>query len=109
MTDTAKVLAQSIPTAGVLTDTYTVPAATSAIVSTIKVANQGAATQFRVSVAVAAAADTPKQYVYYDVPIAANDTFSATEGWTLGATDVLRCQSGSGQVSFNVFGVQVTP
>lgn len=107
--DTAKVLGQALPAAGTLADLYTVPAAAKTVVSTLKVCNQSSApTTFRVAIAVAGAADASKQYVYYDVPIDANDTFSATEGWTIGATDVIRVRSGNGQVSFNLFGVEVT-
>lgn len=108
MADTQKVLGQVIPTAGTLTTAYTVPGATSTVVSTLKVCNQGPATTFQVSIAVAGVADTPKQYVYYNVPLGFADSFSATEGWTLAATDVIRVSSVSGLVSFNVFGVEVT-
>lgn len=108
MADKAKVLGQSFPGAGVLTAAYTVPSATQAVVSTIKVCNQGPATTFQIAVAVAGAASEAKQFLYYDLPLAANDVYSATEGWTLQATDVIRAQSASGQVSFNVFGLEVT-
>ena len=108
MTDTAKVLGQSIPAAGTLTTLYTVPAATSAIVSTLTACNQSAtATTIRVSIALAGAADTAKQYIYYDLALAANDNFSATQGWTLATTDVVRCYSANGLVSFNLFGAQI--
>ena len=84
------------------------PASTTAVISTIKVCNQtGSATTFRISVAVAGAADAAKQYLYYDTPIAANDTYSATEGWSLATTDVIRVQSANGSCSFNIFGVEV--
>ena len=107
MSDTAKVLAQSIPAAGSLTNVYT--AALMAVVSSIKACNQSPyPTTFRISVAVAGAADSSKQYLYYDVAIPGNDTFTATEGWTLAATDVLRCQSANGSVSFNVFGIEIS-
>lgn len=109
MADTPKVLAQSIPAANVLTDAYTVPAATKTVVSTLKACNQGSQpTTFRVSVAVAGVADTPKQYLHYDVPLDGNDSFSATEGYTLGAGDVVRVRSANGLCSFNLFGVEVT-
>ena len=109
MADTPKVLGQSIPAAATLTTLYTVPGATSTVLSTLKVCNQSAQpTTFRVSIAVAGAADTPKQYVYFEVPLAGNDSFSATEGWSLAATDVVRVQSANGLVSFNLFGVEVT-
>lgn len=105
--DNAKVLGQSIPVAATLTDLYAAPI--SAVISTLKVCNQDAnPTTFRVSIAVAGAADATKQYVYYDVPIDGNDSFSATEGWTLGPADVVRVRSASGLCSFNLFGVEVT-
>lgn len=107
--DNIKVLAQSLPAMAALTDAYTVPANSRSVVSTLKVCNQaGAPTSFRISVAVAGAVDAAKQYLYYDVPLSANDTFSATEGWTLGAGDVVRVRSANGQCSFNLFGDEVT-
>lgn len=109
MADVAKVLGQSIPAAAVLTTLYTVPGATSAVVSTITACNESASeVKIRVSVAVAGAADEAKQYIYYDLPIAAKDNFSATQGWTLATTDVVRCYSDNGAVAFNLFGVEVT-
>lgn len=106
---TVKVLAQSNPSATTLTDAYTVPAATTATVSSITVCNQAAsATTFRVSVAVAGAANATKQYLYYDVSLDAYDTFVATIGITLGAADVIRVYSGNASTSFNIFGVQTT-
>lgn len=108
MADTLKVLAQSIPVAGTLTDAYTVPGATQAVVSTIVVTNQGALlANFRISIAVAGAADTLSQYIRYDVPVGGNDGFDITIGVTLGAADVIRVYSSNGLVSFNILGVQV--
>ena len=79
MADTFKTLAQVKPLAATLTDAYTVPASRSSTISTITVCNQSAtATAFRISVAVAALADTAKQYIAYDTPIAGNDTISFT-------------------------------
>ena len=68
----------------------------------------GTATTFRLSVAAAGAADATKQYLYYDVSLPANDTFTATVGITLATTDVLRAYAGSANVSVNAFGVEVT-
>ena len=109
MPTVAKVLGQSKPSATTLTDVYTVPALTTATVSTLIVANQSAtATSFRVSVAIAGAADDPEQYVYYDIAIPGNDTFAATMGITMGATDVLRVYNTLATCSFSVFGVEIT-
>ena len=109
MTVTSKVLGQSKPSAATLTDAYTVPASTATTVSTIVASNQSAtATSFRVSVAVAGAADTAAQYLYYDIVIPGNDTFAATLGITLAATDVVRVYNTLATLSFNIFGVEVT-
>lgn len=105
--DTLKVLSQTKPLATTLTDAYTVPGATTALVSTIAVCNQSATpTSFRVSVAVAGLADTAKQYLYYDVTISGNDTFAATLGISLGAADVVRVYATLATISFSLFGIE---
>lgn len=109
MTDTFKVLAQSAPAANTLTDLYTVPAATSTAASSIFVCNRDtAATTFRISVAIAGAADAVAQYLYYDLPIKANDTFVATVGITLATTDKIRVYAGGSLVTFSLFGLEIT-
>lgn len=106
-TSTAKVLGQSKPLAAALTAMYTVPASTTTICSTITVCNQSAtATAFRISVAIGASADTPAQYLYYDVPIPGNETFAATMGISLNAGDVVRVYNTLATCSFNLFGVE---
>lgn len=110
MTDTLKNLGGgSSPVANTLTALYTVPAATSATVSSVVACNTtvGPVT-FRISVAPAGAADAISQYLYYDQPLAAKDTFVATIGLTLATTDVIRVEASSTGVAFNVFGVEVT-
>lgn len=104
-----KILGQSKPSAATLTDMYTVPALTSAVCSSIVICNQsGTPTLFRVSVAIAGAADTPAQYLYYDAPIGSYGTFIATIGITLGAGDVVRVYNNLATCSFNLFGQQNT-
>lgn len=109
MAETNKVLAQTNPGAASLTDSYTVPGATQAIISSIVVCNRsGTSTSFRISIAVAGAADDPKQYIYYDVVIPGNDTFVATIGMTLGAADKIRVYATLATLTFTTFGVEVT-
>lgn len=109
MTDTVKVLAQSNPAATTLTDIYTVPGATSTILSSIVVCNQsGSSKTFRISVAVAGAGDDPKHYLYYDTSINANDTLTATLGITLAASTVVRVYASTTDLSFSLFGVEMT-
>ena len=107
--DTLKVLAQSNPVIATLTDLYTVPVATSVSISSISVCNQSAvATTFRISVAVAGAVDSVRQYTHFDLPITGNNTYIATIGMTLAATDKIRVFAGNPSLSFNLFGVEVT-
>lgn len=97
-----------MPAAGVLTDCYTAPG--KVVVSSFTACNQSKTidANIRMSVVVAGAADEAKQYIYYDLPLFAADTFIATIGITLSAGDVLRVLSDSGLVSFNFFGVEIT-
>ena len=109
MADTIKVLAQLNPNATTLTDLYTVGAGVSAVVSSIVVCNQAAtAGTFRISVAVAGAADNIKQYIYYDIAIPAKDTFIATIGLSLATTDKIRVYASSASFSFSAYGVEVS-
>jgi hypothetical protein len=109
MAEILRTLAQSAPGATSLTAIYTVPALTSTVLSSMIVCNRGAtATTFRISIAVAGAADATKQYLYYDVPISKNNTFIATIGVTLATTDVVRVYAGNANLSFTLTGVEET-
>jgi len=105
-----KVLGQSAPAATTATNVYTVPAATEAVVSTIIVANRsGTAGSFRLSVRPAGASQANQHYLAYDVPIGGADSTTLTLGITLAATDVITVYASSANMSFNVFGTEITP
>lgn len=109
MAETRKVLGQLNPSATTLTALYTVPGATQAVCSTLVVCNQAASGgTYRISVAVAGAADAAMQYLAYDVSINLNSTNTYTLGITLGATDVVRVYASSTSMSFSLFGVELT-
>lgn len=109
MADTYKVLGQSNPTAATLTTAYTVPALTSAIVSSVTVANRSAvATSFRLAIRPAGAAISNEHYIAYDVAIGANEAMSFTLGVTLATTDVVSVYATLATLSFNIFGVEKT-
>jgi hypothetical protein len=104
-----KVLGQSSPTATTETALYTVPAATSAVASSVIVCNRSAVlSTFRISIAIGGAATTNKDYIYYDLPIGANDTFIATIGVTLATTDVVRVYSSNTNLSFSLYGSEIS-
>ena len=107
MADTWKVLGQAAPSATTETDLYTVPGSTSTTISSLMVCNRGSSATFRVSVSVGGGATANKDYLYYDLAIPANDTFGATLGITLAATDVVRVYASTTDLSFAAFGVEV--
>lgn len=109
MADTYKVLGQSNPGAATLTTAYTVPASTSAIISTIVITNRSATpTSFRLAIRPAGAGISNEHYISYDVAIGANETIALTLGITLATTDVVSVYATLATLSFNVFGVEKT-
>lgn len=104
-----KVLGQSNPAATTATTLYTVPAATSAVLSTINVCNMAAtAGSFRIAVRPAGASLAAAQYLAYDTPIPANDSISLTLGVTLAATDVVTVYASSTSLAFSAFGSELS-
>jgi hypothetical protein len=109
MPTTYKVLGQVNPSATTATTLYTVGAGKSAVVSTITVCNQAAATAtFRIAVRIAGSALSAEEYIAYDSTVAANDTTALTLGITLAATDVVTVYASSATVSFNAFGSEIS-
>ena len=109
MATTYKVLGQVAPSATTDTDLYTVPAATTAVTSTVNICNQGAASAtFRLAVRPAGATISQEHYLAYDTVIAANDSIALTLGITLAATDVVTVYASTGSFSFNLFGSEIT-
>src|SRR6185369_9732000 len=109
MTDTLKVLGQNTPSANTATTLYTVPSSTSTVVSSITVCNTNTTdVKIRVWVQVAGASDTTKQYIYYDVTVAGNETIVMSAGISLATTDVIRIQADTTNVAFSAFGVEIT-
>jgi glucose-6-phosphate dehydrogenase assembly protein OpcA len=109
MVTTYKVLGQVSPSATTETTLYTVPSATSAIGSSIIIANRGTSVAtFRVSIAVSGVSTTNKDYLYYDLPIGANDTFIATIGITLATTDEVRVYASNTNLSFSLYGSEIS-
>jgi hypothetical protein len=104
-----KVLGQSLPAADTPDAAYTVPANSSAVVSTIVVANLGSApTAFSIAVRPGGATLENKHYIALDVSIAPQDSTTLTIGATVTATDIISVESNSGLVSFNIFGSELS-
>ena len=104
-----KVLGQSNPAATTATTLYTVPSSTSAVVSSLTVANiSSTATTYRVAIRPAGATLANQHYVAYDASLPANDTTILTLGLSLAATDVVTVYAGSANVAFSLFGTEIT-
>ena len=108
MATTYKVLGQSNPAATTLTTLYTVPSATSAVVSTISICNQaGISGTYRIAIRPAGAAVDPKHYIVYGATVAASDSVLLTLGVTLATTDVISVYGSSANISFSAFGSEI--
>ena len=110
MPETYKILGQSAPSANTTANVYTVPAATQAVVSSIVIVNRnsGANCTYRVAAQQAGAALANSHYLAYDAPIAALDTVALSLGVTLGNTDIISVYSANANISFSVFGTEIT-
>jgi glucose-6-phosphate dehydrogenase assembly protein OpcA len=109
MATTYKVLAQSAPSATTATNAYTVPSSTSAVVSTIVVANRAASpATYRIAVRPGGATLANQHYIAYDVTVGASDSTTLTLGITLATTDVVTVYASTANLSFNVFGSEIS-
>ena len=103
-----KVLGQSNPAATTLTTLYTVPAARSAICSTLSIANIGISATFRVAVRPAGATIANQHYLVYDGLVNQYDSVFLTLGITLATTDVVTVYASSANLSFSLFGSEIS-
>ena len=108
MPNVYKVLGQVAPTATTNTTLYTVPASTSAVCSTLSICNRGVSTLVRVAVRPAGAALANQHYIAYDVPVNQYDSVFLTIGATLAATDVVTVYANTSDVSFSLFGSEIS-
>jgi len=114
MPTTYKILGQVAPAVSTPTSLYVVPAApvTGAVVSSIIVCNRGVdIAGFRVSVHPGGTGIQPQYYIYYDTPIAENDTFIATIGLTLESADEVQVEGtgvSGGDLSFQLYGSEIS-
>lgn len=97
------------PAAATLTTLYTVPGSTQAVGSTLIVANRSnIATSFRIAVRPLGAGISDEMYSFYDIPIPGNDSFAATIGLSLQATDVVSVYAAIDTLSFQLFGQEIS-
>ena len=106
---TYKVLGQSNPSATTNTSLYTVPSATSAVVSTITICNQASsAATYRIAVRPAGASVAAQHWIVYGATVAASDSTALTLGITLATTDVITVYASTATLSFSAFGSEIS-
>ena len=104
-----KILGQSNPALTSSTDLYTVPALTSAVCSTLNIANLSTTNgTFRLAVLPSGSTLQAKNYLAYDTIIPANDSIALTIGMTLGQYDKVQVYASTISQSFNLFGTEIS-
>jgi hypothetical protein len=108
MATTYKVLGQVAPSATTATTLYTVPSASSAVISTLVVANRNiSATTYRIAIRPNGATLANQHYIAYDVPVGASDSTNITLGITLATGDIITVYAGNANLSFSAFGSEI--
>lgn len=109
MATSFKVLGQVATAATTDTTLYTVPASTEAVISTLIVANREAsAATFRIAIRPDGATLADEHYIAYDVAVGAADSTTLTLGLTLNAADVITVRASTADLTFSVFGSEIT-
>lgn len=109
MAEAYKILGQSAPAATTATDVYTVPASTEAIISTINICNRAStAATFRIATLVGGGTVATTDYIAYDHSIEGNETIAFTHGIGLATTDQVEVYASTANLTFQVFGMEIT-
>lgn len=111
MTSNYKVLGQSAPVADTDTTIYTVPASSSAVISTITLCNRSTgnnASSFRIAVVPNGEVLGSKHYLMYGELIDVKESIQKTLGLTLATGDYIVVRGDSSDLSFSVFGNEIT-
>jgi hypothetical protein len=104
-----KVLGQLAAAATTEEGLYAVPASSSAVVSTIVIANRGTTSAtYRIAVKPTAATTLANvHYIAFDVAIAPNDSTALTLGLTLASTNAIRTYASNANLTFSAFGSEL--
>ena len=104
-----KILGQAAPGATTDTDVYTVPANTEAVISSIVIANRTTTdATYRIAARPDGATLANDHYVAYDITVGASDSTILNLGLTMDAADVLTVQGSSADLTFSVFGSEIS-
>ena len=104
MAEVRRILGQSLPPAA--TEAVLYNCTSTATISTLIACNTGTAAEFNVAVRRKGASAEDKQYIYFETPLAAGESFALTGGMTLGEGESIWVESDTGDVAFNLFGAE---
>ena len=112
MANALKILGQLNPTANTQGNVYVVPAATSAVINNIIVANQSASNvSYSIIVMPSGGFSATAANTYFVVRggiVPASDTATLSLGLTIPTGTILAANSNSGSVSISAFGVEIS-
>jgi hypothetical protein len=112
MARTYKILGQSNPTANTQATLYTVPGGTSAIISSLVIANlnetEGTGNSFSIAVNNQGTSVSNSTYIAYRVNCPVRDTVTLTLGMTLAAGGFVSVNANSSLMTFTAFGTEVS-
>ena len=109
MAQTHKRLGRTTPAAATNTTSYTAPASTKALITSIIVSNTGAAAEtMRIFAVPSGGSAGVTNALYYDVPVPDNDTFVANIAVLLETGDFLVVYSLGGALTFTTSGIEIT-
>lgn len=100
---------QGTASTGTYATLYTTPSATQAVISTIVVCNQAAATvTIRIGMDDTAGTPGTNEFLLYDVTLLSNDTLALTLGICMPANKFIRVSSSANTCSFTAFVSEIT-
>lgn len=111
MASNYKVLGQAAPALDTDTTVYTVPASSSAVISTFTICNRtsgSGASAFRIAVVPSGESLSNKHYLMYGEYLDAKESIFKTIGLTLATGDSLVVRSDSSDLSFSIFGNEIS-
>ena len=109
MATTYSVLGQSNPSATTETTLLTASGTTGTVVSSVVICNQASTTAtYRIAVRPAGAAVAAQHWIVYGATVAASDSTILTLGITLATTDVVTVYASSANLSFSLFGSEIS-
>jgi len=105
-----KILGQAAPAANTFVDLYKAPVGANAVISTVNICNTGFASNsyFRLLARQSGNTISAQQYLAYDIFLSPSDSIALSLGMSMAPDDVLTGHGLVGNVSFTVFGTEIS-